>query len=36
MSMLIKAAGVTFWMQIINTDDVVKEKSQLFFFRLDG
>ena len=25
-----------FWMQIINTEDVVKEKSQLFFLRLDG
>lgn len=36
MSMLIKAARVTFWMQIINTEDVVKEKSQLFFLRLDG
>lgn len=31
MSVLIKAARVTFWMQIINTEYVVKEKSQLFF-----
>lgn len=36
MSILIKAAGVKFWIKIINSEDVVKEKSQLFFLRLDG
>lgn len=36
MSILIKAAGVKFWVKIINSEDVVKEKSQLFFLRLDG